>query len=211
MKSGLISVPRALVFAWPTYKNHWRLFLAILLSILAAWIALEIVVITGQGFGLLLWITAHLAFLIFFACAQVGFLRTCLALRDNREASLADTFAPFSLGIRFLAALAIYALMVAVGLALLVAPGIYLGARYAFFGYSFAKGEPSIGKAFRSAAHFTAGTIPELAAILVALLLFNLLGAAVLGIGLLITISVSGLFLTDIYRQLSPLRQPITQ
>jgi len=211
MKSELISVRRALAFAWPAFKNHRRIFLAIILSVLAAWIALEIVVITGQRLGLLLWITAHLAFLIFFACTQVGFLRTCLALRDRREALLADAFAPFSLGIRYLAALALYALMVVVGLALLVVPGIYLGTRYAFFGYYFADGEPSIDNAFRSAARLAEGAIPDLAAILAALLVFNLLGAAVLGIGLLITIPVSGLFLADIYRQLSPLRQPITQ
>ena len=204
MKSGLISVHRAFDFAWPTFKDHWRIFLAILLSVLAAWIALEIVVITGQRLGLLLWIIAHLAFLIFFACTQIGFLRTCLALRDHREPRLADAFAPFSLGIRYLAALALYAFVVAVGLALLVIPGIFLGARYAFFGHSFADGEPSIGNAFRKAARLAAGTIPELAAILAVVLLFNLVGAAVLGVGLLITIPVSGLFLADIYRQLSP-------
>jgi uncharacterized membrane protein len=211
MKSGLISVRRALAFAWPAFKKHWRLFGAILLLMLAAWIALEIVVITGQRFGLLLWITAHLVFLVSFACIQIGFLRTCLALHDHREARLTDAFAPFSLGIRFLAALALYALVVALGLALLVAPGVYLGARYAFFGYYFANGEPSIGNAFRSAARLADGAILDLGVILAALLVFNLLGAAILGIGLLITIPVSGLFLTDIYRQLSPLRQPITQ
>jgi uncharacterized membrane protein len=211
MKSELISVHRALAFAWPTFKDHWRLFLAILLSVLAAWIVLEIVVITGQRFGLLLWIAAHLAFLIFFACAQIGFLRVCLALRDHRDATSADAFAPFPLGVRFLAALALYALMVVVGLALLVVPGIYLGARYAFFGYYFADGELSISSAFRSAARLAESTIPELAAILAVISLCNLLGAAVLGIGLLVTIPVSGLFLTDIYRQLSPLHQPITQ
>jgi hypothetical protein len=210
MKSRSISVHRALAFAWPTFKKHWWLFLAMLLSVLAAWIVLEVVVITGQRFGLLLWIAAHLAFLIFFACVQIGFLRTCLALRDHRAVAFADAFAPFSLGIRFLAALALYVVVVVVGLALLVAPGIYLGARYAFFGYSFANGEPGIGNAFRSAARLAAGTIPELAAILAAVLLFNLLGAAVLGVGLLVTIPVSGLFLTDIYRQLSALREPIT-
>ena len=211
MKSGSISVGRALGFAWPTFKKHWRLFVAILLLVFAAWIALEIVVITGQRFGLLLWITAHLAFLIFFACMQIGFLRTCLALRDHGEARLANALAPFSLGIRFLGALVLYGLMVVVGLALLVAPGIYLGARYAFFGYYFALGERRIGNAFRSAARLAAGEIAELAAILAALLVFNLLGAAVLGIGLLMTMPVSGLFLTDIYRQLSPFQQPITR
>lgn len=202
-KVRLISVRRAIVFAWSAFKAHWGLFVAILLSEFLAWVALELVVISGQRFGILLWLVAHLAFLIFFASVQVGFLRICLALRDQHEPAFVQAFAALSIGVRFLAALSVYVLIVALGLVLLIWPGIYLGARYVFLGYCFAELDPTVVDAFRSAARLASGSIPVLAPILATVLLFNLLGAALLGVGLLITIPTSGLFLADVYRQVS--------
>ncbi len=76
-----ISLRQAFQFAWPAFKKSYLLFGSVLLTIFAAWLALEIVVITGQRFGILLWIGAHLAFVIFFAGVEVGFLRMVPALR----------------------------------------------------------------------------------------------------------------------------------
>lgn len=205
MKRGVISIRTAVSFAWPTFKIHWRLFLGIMFLVLLAWAALEVVVITGQRFGILLWIAAHLAFLIFFAHLEAGLLRVCLLLRDNGEPAFADAFAvPLWLSTNFLVAEVLYLLIFAIGLALLIVPGIYFGARYAFFCYSLASGDPSIANAFRSAARVSASAIPPLSAILAGSLLFNLLGGAILGVGVLVTLPVSVLFLTDVYRQLCP-------
>ena len=68
-------IRQAFNFAWPIFKKRFGLFTAVLLTIFGAWITLEIVVIAGQRFGILLWIVAHLAFLIFVAGMEVGFLR----------------------------------------------------------------------------------------------------------------------------------------
>jgi len=203
MKTGAISLRQATAFAWPTFKKHWRLHVSILFTMLLAWVVLEVVVIYGQRFGILLWTAAHVAFLIFFASLQVGFLQSCLALRDCQAPTFAGVFAPFSIGAKFLVAEVFYLLLVTVGLALLLAPGIYIAARYAFFGFYIAEGK-GIADAFRSAAWLTARAILPLAGTLAALLLFNLLGTAILGIGLLLTVPVSGLLWADIYRQLSP-------
>jgi hypothetical protein len=70
-----ISIGQAVDFAWPTFKKHFALSTAILLTIVGAWLALEIVVIAGQRFGIVLWAAAHLAFFIFFAGIEVGWLR----------------------------------------------------------------------------------------------------------------------------------------
>jgi uncharacterized membrane protein len=56
----------------------------------------------------------------------------------------------------------------------------------------------------------TAGVRARLSAILVALLFFNAVGAALLGIGLLVTVPLSTLTMTSVYRQLDQVGRPGT-
>lgn len=190
-------------FAWPALKKRFGLFTAVLLTILAAWVVLEIVVIAGQRFGIVLWAVMHLAFLIFFAGVELGLLQICRALRDGKVPTFADTFAHLPLGPKFLAAQILYLLTVAIGLLLLVVPGVYLGVRYALFGFCFADGETNLRRCFQQSALRSKGSITGLLWILAALLVLNLLGASLLALGLFITVPVSLLVMTDVYRQLT--------
>ena len=197
-----ISVSKAVNFGWYAFKKNYLLFSAVLLTTFAAWIGLEIVVIVGQRFGILLWTVAHLAFLVFFASVEIGFLQICLGLYDGRKPRFADCFADWSLGLKFLAGQIFFVLMVAVGLLLLVVPGVYVGVRYALFGFCMAAGETDLLESFRQSAILSAGKWAALLGIFAVLLLLNVLGASLLGLGLFITIPLSGLISTAIYRQL---------
>ena len=55
MKCIPISIRQAFNFAWPIFKQRFGLFTAVLLTIFSAWVTLEIVVIAGQRFGILVW------------------------------------------------------------------------------------------------------------------------------------------------------------
>lgn len=203
MKRNPISVRQAVNFAWPIFKKRIGLFTGVLLTILGAWAALEIVVIAGQRFGILLWAAAHLAFLIFVAGIEVGFLQICLALYDGGEPKFTDTFKLLSLGPRFLAGQLLYLLMVVVGLLFLVVPGVYLSLRYALFGFCMAAGETNPLRSLQKSSILSAGVTAYLLRIFVALLVLNAFGAVLLGLGLFITVPVSVLMLTAVYRQLS--------
>ncbi len=198
-----ISIRQAFDFAWPIFKKRFGLFTAVLLTIFGAWVVLEIVVITGQRFGILLWAVMHVAFLIFVAGIEVSFLQICLALYHGGEPTFADTFTHLALGPKFLAGQMLYLLMVVIGLLLLVIPGVYLSVRYALFGFCMAAGETNLVRSFRQSAILSMGTKTHLLWILVVLLVFNVLGASLLGLGLFITVPVSVLMMTKIYRQLS--------
>jgi hypothetical protein len=198
-----ISIRQAFNFAWPIFKRRFGLFTAVLLTIFGAWVALEIVVITGQRFGILLWTVMHVAFLIFVAGVEVGFLQICLALYDGGEPTFADTFTHLALGPKFLAGQMLYLLMVVIGLLLLVIPGVYLSIRYALFGFCIASGETNLVRSFQQSAILSMGTKTYLLWILAVLLVLNALGASLLGLGLFITVPLSVLMMTKIYRQLS--------
>ena len=175
------------------------------LTILGAWVALEIVVIAGQRFGILWWVVMHLAFLIFVAGVEVGLLQICLSLCDGAEPTFADTFTHLALGPRFLAGQMLYLLMAVIGLLLLIVPGVYLALRYALFGFCMAAGETNLICSFKQSAILSAGMMIYLLWILVALFIFNALGASLLGLGLFITVPLSVLMMTAVYRRLSML------
>jgi len=198
-----ISIRNAVQFAWPAFKNHWALFTQIFLTVFGAWVALEAVVISGQRFGLVLWTMAHLAFLCFFAGIEVGLLRICLHVSAGKVPAYRDAFSHLTLGPQFLAGQLLYGLMVLAGLAFLIVPGVLLAGRFAMFGFCMADGEPNLIRSFQRSANLSINRRLSLFAILVALFLFNLLGASVLGIGLFVTLPLSFLATTSIYRQLT--------
>jgi len=198
-----ISIRQAFNFAWPIFKKRFGLFTAVLLTIFGAWVALEIVVITGQRLGIVLWALAHLAFLVFVAGLEVGFLQICLALCDGREPTFADIFTHLAMGPKFLAAQILYLLVVVIGLLLLVVPGVYFSVRYALFGFCMAAGETNLVRSFHQSAVLSMGRKTYLFWILVALFVLNTVGACLLGLGLFITVPLSVLMMTAFYRQLS--------
>jgi hypothetical protein len=198
-----LSIRQAFNLAWPIFKKRFGLFTAVLLTIFGAWVALEIVVIAGQRLGIVLWAVAHLAFLVFVAGLEVGFLQICLALCDGGEPTFADIFTHLSLGPKFLAGQILYLLVVVIGLLLLVVPGVYLSVRYALFGLCMAAGETNLVRSFQQSAILSMGRRTYLLWILISLFVLNTVGACVLGLGLFITAPLSVLMLTAVYRQLS--------
>lgn len=203
MERSPISIRQAFNFAWPIFKKRFALFTAVLLTIFGAWVALEIVVIAGQRFGILLWIVMHLAFLIFVAGLEVGLLQVCLALYDGEEPTFADSFAHLALGPKFLAGQTLYLLAALIGLLLLVVPGVYLGVRYALFGFCMAAGETNLVRSFQQSAILSTGEQGYLLRVLFVLFVLNVVGASLLGLGLFITVPLSLLMMTAVYRKLS--------
>ena len=193
----------AFAWAWETLKHRFPLFLSILLLMFASWVVLEVAVIGGHRLGIVWWTAWHLAFFWFFAAAELGLLRVCLALRDGRSASVRDAFAHLHDGARFFGAQLLFGLMVLAGLALLVVPGVYLAACFGFYGFAMADGEPGVLAPLRKSARLTGRVWLQFALVLVGLGLLNVLGACFLGIGLLVTGPLTLLTLAALYRQLS--------
>jgi uncharacterized membrane protein len=200
-----LSLRAAFQFAWRALWQRFGLFAAILLTFGAAWVILEVVVIGGQRFGIGLWAVAHLAFLIFFAGLEAGFARMCLDLYDRRTPTFTDAFARLALGPMLVAGQIIYLLLVVIGLALLVVPGLYLASRFSLFAFCLVDDQPSLIDSFRHSAALSNGTLGQLALLSASLFLLNVLGACVLGLGLFVTIPLSVLMLAAVYRQLTPL------
>jgi len=202
-----ISFGLAVNFARSTFKMRFRLFAGLLLTLAGAWVILEVAVILGHRLGIWWWIIAHLLFLFFFAGVELGFLEICLALFDGKDPTFGAAFTHLTLGPKFLVGQILYMLMVLGGLLVLVFPGVYVAVRYGFLGFCMADGEVDPMGSLKQSATITTGSTGRLFCLLFALLLFNLLGASLLGIGLFLTVPLSALTVAAVYRQLTCLKR----
>lgn len=168
-----------------------------------AWVVLEVLVIVGQPLGWAWWVITHIAFLLFFAGVQAGLLHVGLRLYAGEQPTFADVFARMALGPKLLVGQLLYLGLVVGGLVCVVIPGLYFAARYALFGHCLVAGETSLVRSFQQSAQLGATTWSALLLALVVLFGLNLLGASVLGLGLLITLPLSVLVMVALYRQVN--------
>jgi uncharacterized membrane protein len=145
----------------------------------------------------------HLAFLVVFSGLTVGLHGMALEAVDGHSPSLSSLTAQLARGPSYLLALWLYCTAVAAGLLLLVVPGVYLAVRYAFFGNVLAAQPASALDGLRGAGSLSRGRWWMLFRFLLVVAALNLAGAALLGVGLLVTFPVTLLATASLYRALA--------
>jgi len=190
-------------FATSTYKENVGLLISCMLTFFAAWVLLEVLVVVGQDLGFVWWLSAHITFFIIFAGLEVGFMRICLDLYDGKPVAYSDIFSRLRLGPKFFLMQLAYGVTVLVGLILLIIPGAYLGTRYTFYAFLFTEGKTNLQENFQRSKDMAQNTMGSLFWFLLFLLIFNIVGFSILGIGALVTVPVSMLMKTHMYRQLN--------
>ena len=101
-----------------------------------------------------------------------------------------------------LVAATIHVLGIASGLALFVLPGIYISARYSLLPLVVADRRESVPSAIRRAGAITRGRWWRVFSLQLVLLALNACGAALLGVGLLVSFPISLLAIASFYRSL---------
>src|SRR5258708_4980458 len=97
-----------------------------------------------------------------FAGLEAGFVRVCLDLCDGGAPAFADVFSRLALGPQLLAGQIIYLLLVTIGTALLVVPGLYLASRFSLFAFCLVDDPPSLIDSCRHSAALSKGTLGQL-------------------------------------------------
>jgi len=176
-----------------------------MLILFASWASLELAVFMLHQWGLFPNLVLHLAFLVLFSGLLVGLQRIALQVVDGQVPTVKALFALLKRGPSFLLALCLYIIGVSCGLVLLVLPGVYVAVRYAPFGYVVASRRVSGLQALREAEALTQDRWWKMCRFLLLLLVFNLVGAALLGLGLLVSFPVSLLAASSFLRTLERL------
>lgn len=134
----------------------------------------------------------------------VGATRISLRLHDGGTATVRDLFTVEGpLLWRYFLASLLYALIVAVGTILLVIPGIIFTVRYIFYGYAVVDRGALPMESMRQSAEATKGVWGNVSLFGLVLILLNILGAMLLGVGLLLTAPTSAIAAAWVYRRLT--------
>ena len=170
-----------------------------------SWVILELGVVALHSLGLVPWLALHVAFLIVFSGLIVGIQAMALQAVDGAAPSVSSLPGMLKRGPAYLIALCLYCAAVTCGLLLLVVPGVYLAGRFAFFGCVISSQEASAVKALRAAGALARGRWWNVCGFVFLLLTLNLVGAALLGIGLLVSFPLSLLASASFFRSLESL------
>jgi hypothetical protein len=197
-----LSIRTSLGFGWTAFRARPGFFAGIFATLLASWAGLEVLVVASQRLGVGVNLGLHLLFLLFFSGLKLGLFRIALATHDGGTPAYDDLFASLRGGPRLLGAGLLYLLGVIVGLAALVVPGVYVAMRFSQFGFAMAADDLEIAASFRRSGELTRGALPTLLGFSAALVAINLAGAALLGVGLFVSVPVTVLAMASVFRQL---------
>lgn len=187
---------------WVEFKTHAGLSVAALASLFLAWVTLEVLVVVTHELGAVVNFAIHFVYLVAASGLELGFVRVTLEIVDGKSPVFSDLFGYMRRGPHFLAAKLLYLLLLALGLISLGIPGLWLGTRYSLFPGLMADGQRNPVEALKASSSKVRGRTGRVFLILLALLLLNVLGACLLGLGLLVTIPTTMFALANLYRQL---------
>lgn len=134
---------------------------------------------------------------------QIGMIKILLDLYDGKKLDFTQLYSMYPLALRYLGASILYGLMVVVGIVLLIVPGIYLAIKYQFYSFLIIDKNMGIMDSFKKSGEMTKGNMMNLFFLGLILVVINIIGALLFGIGLLVTIPTSTMAMVYVYRKLS--------
>lgn len=201
MDAQPFSSEEAIRYGWRTWKAHLKPLVG--LALVGLFVGLLQRGLSGPdgqftGFRVLL----NLGLQILQVAVTLIWIRTALKVHDGGAPDFSNLGGELSAFLGFLLTMVLYALLVAVGMVLLVVPGVIWGVKYAFAGFLVADKGAEPLDAFRESARLTDGIKGQLFVFGLLLLGLNILGALALGVGLLATIPTSYLAAAYVFRRL---------
>jgi uncharacterized membrane protein len=200
MKS--FSINEALAAGWAAFNARVGFFISLLLltgvlTIIPQWI------IKSLGGGALA-IILVIAFKLFEYFLTVGMLRISLNIVDGNPVSINDLFSGGPQYVPYVLSSILYTLIVSVGLVLLVVPGIIAMIMLVYYGFFIVDRGLGPVEALKASADLTHGIRLKLFGFGLILLILNMLGFLLVGLGLFVTIPVTMIAMVFVYRHLLP-------
>ena len=202
MNAHGFSISDALRFGWRTTMDNLGYFLSIGILYLVVTVALNGAVYKvnaySEGWAFLAGIAALVAGMIM----DVGLAVISLRFADGRTARVSDLFIHYPLAPIYFIATLIATLMVVVGLALFIVPGVFLLVLYQFYAYPIVDEGSGAVAALRRSAAMTKGDRWRLFLFYLLTLLINIGGALCVLVGLFVSVPVTMISRAYIFRQL---------
>lgn len=192
------------------YKDGWNLLKETwkpLLSIGAVWLIIETLAQSSltyveQQENSLLSLSVSLASLALSVILQSGFIAASFRIVREKTADISDLFAQKSVWTNYFLALIAYQLLVALGIILLIVPGIYWALKYSQVLYLIVDKKVGVSEAFNMSGRMTQGMLLKLVGFGLISIPLNLIGLLALGVGVFVTLGITALAYVLLYEKL---------
>lgn len=203
-QAASLGVLPVLAWARSQYLSRAPQILVLLLGWALEWVFLEILVIwIGSPPGRPIWLLLHLGYFWATAYWEAAILRSALGEFDGIGSALRALVEAHRAALAILGLKLVLIPVVLFGLVLAVVPGLFVLARFGLSAFFVAVQGSGPGEALALSRKATQGRTARLMLLSLALLLFNVLGAAALGVGLLITVPMTALAGAYVFRSLT--------
>lgn len=185
-------IKSALEFGWNKTKEHFTYFVGLLVILFAATVTLNALA-SIPIIGVLIVIAGQ-------TILNMGILKISLVLgRGMSRPSYKELFTTIKPFWVFLGASLLMGLLVAIGMVLLVVPGIIAAITLQFATYLVIDKNLGVVEALKESARITQGNRWKLLGVMIVLALVNVIGGLLFGIGLLLTIPMTLMAMVFIY------------
>jgi uncharacterized membrane protein len=196
------SAEEALQYGWNTMKANIWFFVGVLV---VAWaltgvphIIANILQEQSTGLSFLFRIIGWVANII----VSIGMITIALKFLDNQDPKFEDLFSFKPYFWKYLGASILMFLIVWVGIILFIIPGVYWALKFQFFGYFVVEQGRDPVEAMRMSSRITQSVKWKLFGFGLVLALINIVGTICLLVGLLVTVPVTLLAYSFVYRKL---------
>lgn len=199
------STEEAISFGWNTVKNNLFFFVGLQLATILIGLSFAffpLIIPKDQG---MLKILVNFIGRIVDMGLGLGMIHIMLKTVDGKKAVFSELFSQFKvrLLVQYFGASIAYGIGSAVGLILLIVPGVIVLIRYHFYGYALVDKGVNGLDALKTSWSITKGNTMTLLRFSFVIALINILGMLALVIGLLVTAPLSLLATVYVYRKLS--------
>ena len=211
MSEKVIDTIGPIIFGWNTLKANLKFFVVLMTIVGIASFLPQLVSFimpfeessSWWSLSLLIFVVLIILSIIINIMFQVGLINISIIFRNGETPQIRDLYSskPIVL-VNYLVASLIYGLMVAVGLLLLIVPGIFLAMKYQFYGYLITDRGMGPFEALKESGRLTDGAKKDLFVFWLALICGIL--AIMLVLGLLVALPV-GLIIAVISEDLVPI------
>jgi uncharacterized membrane protein len=187
--------------AFAIYKLHWKFLVIITFG--SSLIQYGLNFLTNQFTQPALAIPSSLISLAINTTITVGLINVYLKLHDTNMANYPDLYSKLNLVGKTILANLLYGLIITVGIILLIVPGLIFAIKYLFFSFLVVDKGLNPIEALKQSGRITKGHRWQLLLLALSMALLNLLGTLLVFVGLLFTLPISMLVMTQAYRQLN--------
>lgn len=187
--------------SWEIVKRNVQIIVLLMgVFVLYSFVQSFVVKALGESFISSL---VSLAFTLGSIFLQIGFIKIVLKIVDGQKADIQQLWAYPQYFLRAVVVTIVMGLAIGIGLILLIIPGVYLALRLQFALYFLVDKDMAAMDSLKASWKATEGNILNLFFFMLLLIGINILGAVALLVGLLITIPISFVAVSLLYRKLS--------